>query len=138
MGENKPVLLWTYWDNTLWTHSEFHGDILGTKKMQKIQQALTFPKRFFFWIYWVHVAIFHWLSIIFVPNNVFHLLRTFKKWAYLGPLSRQGHFFYSTNECILNNLIGLNSKPIWMVFILFLWWFVTKFCSWLKKHIAPR
>jgi hypothetical protein len=41
--------------------------------MQQIQQALTLPKIIFKKIYWVHATIFHWLSVISIPNYVFHL-----------------------------------------------------------------
>jgi hypothetical protein len=49
---------------------------IGNKKVQKIKQALTLPRRILFWMYWVHATIFHWLSIISIPNYVFHLFQT--------------------------------------------------------------
>jgi hypothetical protein len=65
--------------NTLKMHWEHSGNtlricwdvnILGTQD-QKIQTAS--PKEKIF-VYWVHVASHHWLSIIFIPNYVHHLI----------------------------------------------------------------
>jgi len=66
--------------NTLKMHCEHSGNtlricrdvnILGTQE-QKIQTA--FPKEKIFEFIGVHVALHHWLNIIFIPNYVHHLI----------------------------------------------------------------
>jgi hypothetical protein len=86
---------WCYCEHIRRTHCEPIGNFMGTsweqKKYKKSNKPGPSPKDFF-WICWVHATIFHWLSIICIPNYVFHLFQTFLKMSLFRTFTRTRSF----------------------------------------------